>query len=455
MNPRLKEIRERLAALAKRGTELLAKSRAGQLSDDELTEWNDAAAEVESLKAEKARLEAMEAQGNAFEQLNRDYNQPASASAARTVTPEQQAALDRGRQGGNGRMRALDFRPYGQRVAESAEYQVLRASGWRGNTGAIEVGGSFYHGRFAGEELQGPTPEEIYTLIQTSALPSSPAMIAPYRRPGIAIPDMPELNVRDAFVNLQTESNSIEFWRELLFTNAAAATAEGVAAPESALTWEATSVPVRRIAHYIPVTEIALDDEPRLRGLIDGRLMDGLRLVEDEELLEGDGSGEHLRGLLNVSGVQVLDDTHFAAEPVENDGNAWEDFDRIVRARREVRIVGRARANVVMYSPADFERLITITDQNGQYFSGSPFSDIAITRMRGLLVIEVEALDEGTAVVADGRQFEVYDRMAATVTAGYINDDFVKGRIALLATERLAFAPIRPAAAAIVTLTSA
>jgi HK97 family phage major capsid protein len=348
----------------------------------------------------------------------------------------------------------IDFRPYGQRVTESAQYRALRESGFRGNTGPVDVG-TFRRRPFAGEEYHGPTPEEVYTLIQTSALPSSPALIAPYRRPDIATPDMPELNVRDAFVNLQTNSNSIEFFRELLFTNAAAATAEGVAAPESALTFESTSVAVKRIAHYIPVTEIALDDEPRLRGLIEGRLVDGLRLVEDDELLNGDGTGEHLRGLLNVSGVQVLDAAHFAGEPVENAGNAWEDFDRIVRARREVRIVGRAKPNVVMVSPADLERFLTITDQNGMYFSGSPFSDIAILRMRGLLLIETEALDEGDSVVADGRQFEVYDRMVAAVTAGYINDDFVKGRIALLATERLAFAPIRPAAAAILTLTSA
>lgn len=454
MNPRLKEIRERLAALAKRGTELLAKSRAGQLSDDELKEWNDASTEVESLKAEKARLEAMEAQGSAFEQLNRDYNQPATASAARTTTPQMQQQLDAQRTANPGQLRALDLRPYGQRVMQSEGFQQFRTRGYRGDSGAVEMG-SFYRRGFAGGEYLGPGPDELYTLISTGALPSSPAMIAPYRRPDVAMLDMPQFNVRDAFTNLTTTSNAIEFWRELLFTNAAAFTAEGTAAPESALTFEGASVTVKRLPHYIPVTQIALDDEPRLRGLIDTKLIQGLQSVEDDALLNGDGAGENIRGLLNVSGVQVIDAAHFAGEPVENAGNGWEDFDRITRARREIRITGRASANFVMLSPADYERLLTITDQNGAYFSGSPFSDIAITRMRGLLVIETEALDEGTAVVGDGRQFEVYDREQSSVTAGWINDDFVKGRLALLAQERLAFAPIRPAAAAILTLTSA
>jgi hypothetical protein len=46
----------------------------------------------------------------------------------------------------------------------------------------------------------------------------------------------------------------------------------------------------------------------------------------------------------------------------------------------------------------------------------------------------------------------VFDRMAAAVTAGWINDMFVHNMIALLAEERLAFAVFRPAAFAVVTL---
>jgi HK97 family phage major capsid protein len=225
--------------------------------------------------------------------------------------------------------------------------------------------------------------------------------------------------------------------------------------PEAGVTFESAQVVAEILAAWMPVTNNTLQDEPQMRGIIEGLLMDDIRLAEDDALINGDGTGSNILGLTNVSGVQVIDDTYFGLHPVENDGNAWEDFDRITRARTEIRLVGRASATALLISPADLERLLTITDNNGQYYSGSPFSDLAISRMRGLAVIETEALDEGEAIVLDGRKFAVFDRMQAAVTAGWINDDFVRNKIAILAEERIAFAPFRPAAAAIVTLTSA
>jgi HK97 family phage major capsid protein len=283
--------------------------------------------------------------------------------------------------------------------------------------------------------------------------------VAPNRIPGIYTPDMPALAVRSAFLNLQTQSNVIQFFRELTHTNNAAFVAEASATgsstglkPESALTFEADTAIVETLANWIAVTNQTLDDVPQMRGIVEGRLVDGVKLVEDDAILTGNGTPPNIKGLLNTTNVQDLDSTYFGANPVEGAGDPNEDFDRITRARRLIRTIGRARPSFVMLSPADLERLVTITDANKDYYSGSPFGDLALTRMRGLQVIETEALDEGTAVVGDGRMAAVFDRMAATVTAGWQDQQFVRNMITLLAEERLAFAVFRPAAFAIVEL---
>lgn len=464
----LKELRERLARLYQEARGLADKNDKDGLSAAEEARWAELKTEITDVRGQVDAAEQRAREAAEFRNGDREFNTAGGGA------PASNAEVLEGRAAGaaGGQSQALtpaqrEVRTnasIGQMLAMADGYKEARTKGWRKgiNTGAVEVGSFLFRNLgLEARDVAGMTPQELRTLIYTGAVPSSPAFIAPNRVPGVYTPDMPELTVRSAFLNLQTSSPVIQFFRELLFTNAAAFTAEATATsgasgakPESALTFEADSVTAEVIAHWIPATNQMLDDEPAMRGIIEGRLLDGLRLAEDDALLNGDGVSPNIEGLLTVSGTQSADAAYFGATQVENVGAAWEDFDRITRARRLVRQVGRARPNFVMLSPADLERLVTITDLNGQYYSGSPFGDIALSRMRGLQVIETEALDEGNFVVGDGRMAAVFDRMAAAVTAGWIDQQFIRNMITILAEERLAFAVFRPAAFVIGELTS-
>jgi hypothetical protein len=48
-----------------------------------------------------------------------------------------------------------------------------------------------------------------------------------------------------------------------------------------------------------------LDDEPRMRGILDRDMIDGVKMVEDEQLLYGDGVGDNILGLVNQPGIQA------------------------------------------------------------------------------------------------------------------------------------------------------
>lgn len=453
----VKELRGELLALAKKLEEL---GKLPEPTTDQYREMDDLLVQYDTRKDELARAERMDAARQTGEQLGQSRGR-----ASGGASPEEQERLDAQRRGEGREEQRADRRSLAERFLASENWEQFREGGFRKgtNSGAVEVD-SFYHRRRWDEaaHAEGTSPDELYALVAAGGFPSNPALIAPYRVPGIFTQDLPETNVRSVFNNFQTTSPVIQFFRQLVWTRAAAFVAEATATsgnsglkPEAGVTFDSDSVTAEVLAAWMPVTNQTLEDEPQMRGIIEGLLMDDIRLAEDDALVNGDGTGANIEGLKNVSGVQVLDATYWGLQPVENEATAWEDFDRLTRARTEVRITGRARATAALLSPADMERLLTITDNNGQYYSGSPFSDLAITRLRGLAVVETEALDEGEAIVLDGRKFAVFDRMQAAVTAGWIDQQFVRNMLTILAEERLAFAPFRPAAATIVTLTSA
>ncbi|BCV00214.1 MAG: hypothetical protein CM15mV33_750 [uncultured marine virus] len=70
--------------------------------------------------------------------------------------------------------------------------------------------------------------------------------------------------------------------------------------------------PVRTIGHYEVAHRNVLADEPQLRGVIDNELLYGLRLVEDDQILNGNGSGNNLQGIIGAVALthKHLDQIH-------------------------------------------------------------------------------------------------------------------------------------------------
>jgi HK97 family phage major capsid protein len=125
----------------------------------------------------------------------------------------------------------------------------------------------------------------------------------PTRSPVIVPAPTRPLVMGDAFAVGQTTSNAISFLRETAFTNAADTVAEGAVKSESGLTFEPATESVRKMAHWLPVSEEALDDVPQLKSYIDARLRLGVELALDDQLLNGSTTPPDLVGILNRSGL--------------------------------------------------------------------------------------------------------------------------------------------------------
>ena len=114
------------------------------------------------------------------------------------------------------------------------------------------------------------------------------------------------LTLRDILPVATTSSNLVEFTRENTFTNNAGpqrdtasplAAVENQVKPESAITFTLATVPVITLAHWIPVSKQVIGDSPMLASYVNGRLMYGLKLKEETQLLKGLGTGRELTGL--------------------------------------------------------------------------------------------------------------------------------------------------------------
>ena len=247
----------------------------------------------------------------------------------------------------------------------------------------------------------------------------------------------------DLIPRIQTESDTIEYVKEDTFTNAAAAVAEASATtgtsgakPESTLAYSVATSPVRTIAHWIPVTNRMLADAPAIRGIINGRLLLGLDLVLESEVVTGAGTGEHLSGILG-SGTNLIV------------SGAYSVLDRMFMGRTAVRVTGHGRPNAYVMHPNDWQgirlaRENAATGTLGSYLMGPP-SQSGPMVVWGLPVVESEAETENTALCGDFAQgCALFDREQGAIRVGTINDQFTRNMQTILAELRAAFIVYRP-----------
>ena len=349
--------------------------------------------------------------------------------------------------GGEGRQ--VDRRSPGRRFAESDELRAAHRHP-KGHSDPVAVG-SFFAGRYFGDD-----EIEQRAVVHSGTAPAS--MLLPQVVPGVMRGIEPALVMRDVISNSRTDSDTVTFMSEASFTNAAAEVAEATSVstglkPESAITFTEQSVYVKTIAHWIPITRQMVQDIPAMQGYVDGRLRIGLERREDNQILNGDGTGANLTGILATSGIQVLDGAYFTASPVANVGAEVENVNRVLRAKTKVATTGQAQATFVCMNPADYEAIQTTSDANRNYLFAGPSSGAAVPTLWGLPVVQSQNITAKTALVGDGTQATLYDRMQAQVlTADQHSDFFTRNLLVLLAEERLALAVYRPTAFVKLTL---
>lgn len=287
--------------------------------------------------------------------------------------------------------------------------------------------------------------KDIYTGLNTHNIPAGVGTVVQFD------PLVPRgqrtARIRDLFPVARTSANLIDFFRVIGFAeNQGSGNANTVPEysggtfglkPKSNLQFLPDSAPVRIIAHWEAVHRNIIEDVPSLQSTINNELLYGLALKEDDQLLNGDGTGVNIRGILNTPGIQIY----------TPGGTEWKS-DSLRRAATLAMLAYYPPTGYVLH-PNDWEDIeLQRGTTNDHYAITTNVAIGSVPQMWRLPVVETPAISEGTFLTgAFGTGAQVYDRQLAAIRIAEQHDDFfVRDAVAVLCEERIALAVKRPEA---------
>lgn len=283
---------------------------------------------------------------------------------------------------------------------------------------------------------------ELKALI-TGLSDTSAGAFVDYERVGYVPAPRRQRRILDLVTTGQTMSDQVKFARQTTFTNVAAEVAEATTTstgtkPEATIAFEIVTADVKNIAHWVPATRRSLADAGQLQTLIESQLRYGLEYRLESQIVNGDGSGENITGILNTS--NILSQAKSSDTVV----------DAVHKAITQIRL-GFLEPNGIAMHPSDWEVVRLAKDTNGQYYYGPPALAGQET-MWGLPVAVSPAVPDDTSIVGDFTQAVLWLREGVQILASDSHSDFfVKNLVVLLAEMRAAFGVLQPAAFAKVT----
>ncbi|WP_222276413.1 phage major capsid protein [Rhizobium leguminosarum] len=330
-----------------------------------------------------------------------------------------------------------------QEQVSEMEQRIARGTG-DGKDGEKSIGEQFTEDQKVKEFLGQKMPrgrvdlavKATITSATTNAAGSVGAALQATRLPGVLELPQRRMTVRDLLTPGRMDQNALEYVQEKLFTNNAGMVAEGAAKPQSDIQLELKSTTAKVIAHYFKASRQIMEDLAQLRSLIDNRGFYGLAFKEESQLLNGDGTGQNLLGIIPQA-------TAFAA-PITLTSPTSIDLMRLAMLQAAL---AEFPATGHVLNPIDWTWIETLKDAGGNYIIGDPQGSTA-PRLWNLPVVTTQSMQVDkflTGAFQLGAQ--LFDRWDARVELATENeDDFIKNLVTLLFEERLALAVYRPQA---------
>lgn len=252
-----------------------------------------------------------------------------------------------------------------------------------------------------------------------------------------------------------TGTDRFGFMRQVVRENNAAPVAKGALKPTSRYKVERVEDRARVIAHLSePIDRVDLEDAADLANFLDSEMRYGVLSAGEDQILNGDGQGENLTGILATPGILAQE---YSSDPLTT--------------LRKALTVQQALSNsptAWVLSPSDWEAL-ELTRENG---TSGPFMlasgpvDRAAQRLWGLPVVVSAAMSIGQAVLGDfAGSARVYQREDVQISwsdgvflpdgAGGGSIGFQRNQLTMRAEERMGLAVTRPSAFVDIALAAA
>lgn len=241
--------------------------------------------------------------------------------------------------------------------------------------------------------------------------------------------------------HIPVTSSSVQYLKNSAFTNGAKVVAEGTAKPESTFQFKLATANIETIAHYTKITEQLAQDAPAVQAFINAKMIYGLQLKIDEQLVNGQGSeSAELVGLLDTTNSTDYSTDITALKPSIK---TMADFALAIKTKLET--TGYAPKYLIL-NPIDWASLALMKDTRGLYILGGPAS-VAGKTLWGMSVVTTPSMPQGKYLMSDfALGATIFDRQEVAVEIDREQDDFTKNLFTIRVERRLGLAVENPKA---------
>lgn len=238
--------------------------------------------------------------------------------------------------------------------------------------------------------------------------------------------------------NAVTAAPAVEYLQESgNVAEAGLQSSEGTDKPESNFTFELKRADCETFAHWTQMSRQVFSDQPALAGFLQQRLMNGIWLKLEDQIINGNGTSPQLSGILD-SGNYV---TYSGAS--SSDG-----LSQVDHVRDAIAVLQQAdyTPGLVIVNPVDWKNMELERGTDGQFVWATP-SSMQPPVLWGLPVHVTNSIAQGTFIVMDPSAVQMWTRQSATMLMSDSHEGtFIANVLTALCEARFAFGVLRPQA---------
>ena len=257
------------------------------------------------------------------------------------------------------------------------------------------------------------------------------------RVPGYKFDPTRSVHVRQLIPTGSTDSDVVRYVKESGYTDGGAAKAEGATLGQSDFDMTATDANVRKIGCYFRISEEMLADTPQLTSYLSARAPEKLLSVEDDQILNGNGTAPNLSGI-------ITDATDFAAGGFADAIESANEFDVLTVALNQLALANYS-ADYIMINPTDFHKILLLKSSQNEYLV-KDWNQGLQPRINGVPVILSTAVTSDKYVLGNfgmGTQLWIRDNVGVEFSR-FDSTNFRDGFVTVRVQERVALTNYLP-----------
>ena len=204
---------------------------------------------------------------------------------------------------------------------------------------------------------------------------------------------------------------------------------EAGAKAQGQVQYQEVSVEVKKVASTLKVSKEMLTDLAFMQSEVNYDLMESVEQSIDNALLNGNGVGANLDGVINQS-------TAWSAGTFAGTITNANVSDVIRVGKAQIEASNFTPTHVIL-NPEDVAKIQLTKTAQGEYTYPIFMDQTGAMNLAGMVVVSSANMTADNFVIGDFSRFNVRYREALNMSIGYVNDDFQRNMVTILCEARL------------------